>query len=574
MNRLWIGISLLAGLLGATRTFAAETAISGTAAPDSRWYEYFSDAFGQLDKGFGGNEALDGFFLISSLPNFEPIGSGGDVFPREADFDLGTIAYDDAGLTGAGAESATITGYSVDFDANIADDDVVFSIGYATTLQNVAGTLHFLDGALSSIDLTSDITFTYDISHLGGGVLNYAGTFTIDGDQFTLDVDDTQTVPGFGDFRYAWESTGTIDDLAATPATPGDTNGDGVVDLTDLNNVRNNFGSSGESIVGDTNGDQLVDLADLNNVRNNFGSVLASVPEPSAMVLVLASIATVGFARRVRGVAALLIAMIIAGTAAGASVDLRGDDHTGYLAFANVKNYGVNWPPNTDPTTDFDDVVYPYYFDTAANIWRTIAAEPLASTSIYAEESTFSVVKSDVTDADFSSTDIGDITFNDALLTGVGVETIGPGDLILTLSAADFSPLASPHNLGSGNGNWGWDYVISASNLTGSGLTYVDGKLTGIDLAADVSVLPRLAGGTIPFLDDYDGTLTFSGNQFAFDLDVTKDAPTPFGTFAGTHMVFNRAGSVAAVPEPSAIVLAAICVVAFTITLQRRASFA
>jgi hypothetical protein len=269
MNRLRIVLTLTFSLLCAKQSFAAETAITGTAAPDSRWYEYFSDAFGQLDKGFGGNEALDGFFLISSLPNFEQIGSGGDVFPREADFDLGTIAYDDVALTGSGAESAAITGYNVDFDVNISDDDVVFSIGYATTLQNVAGTVHFLDGALSSIDLASDITFSYDISHLGGGVLNYAGTFSIDGDHFTLDVDDTQTVPGFGDFRYAWESTGTIDDLAATPATPGDTNGDGAVDLTDLNNV-----------------------------RNNFGSVPTSVPEPSAGVLLtLATIASALFQR-------------------------------------------------------------------------------------------------------------------------------------------------------------------------------------------------------------------------------------------------------------------------------------
>jgi CubicO group peptidase (beta-lactamase class C family) len=61
---------------------------------------------------------------------------------------------------------------------------------------------------------------------------------------------------------------------------PGDTNDDGVVDLTDLNNVRNNFGATGEGVLGDTNGDGIVDLTDLNNVRNNFG---ATAPAPSAM---------------------------------------------------------------------------------------------------------------------------------------------------------------------------------------------------------------------------------------------------------------------------------------------------
>lgn len=54
----------------------------------------------------------------------------------------------------------------------------------------------------------------------------------------------------------------------------GDTNGDGLVDLVDLNNVRNNFGGVG---LGDTDGNGVVDLDDLNAVRNNFGAGPAPV---------------------------------------------------------------------------------------------------------------------------------------------------------------------------------------------------------------------------------------------------------------------------------------------------------
>lgn len=50
----------------------------------------------------------------------------------------------------------------------------------------------------------------------------------------------------------------------------GDTNLDGRTDLTDLNNVRNNFAMAGNPI-GDLNGDGVVDLEDLNQVRNFFG---------------------------------------------------------------------------------------------------------------------------------------------------------------------------------------------------------------------------------------------------------------------------------------------------------------
>jgi len=72
------------------------------------------------------------------------------------------------------------------------------------------------------------------------------------------------------------------------PAVPGDTNADGVVDVADLNNVRNNFGAAGDPIPGDTAPfDGAVDIQDLNRVRNNFGAVANAVPEPAALALML-----------------------------------------------------------------------------------------------------------------------------------------------------------------------------------------------------------------------------------------------------------------------------------------------
>jgi len=88
----------------------------------------------------------------------------------------------------------------------------------------------------------------------------------------------------------------------------GDTNRDGSVGLTDLNNVENNFG--GNNPAGDTNADGSVGLADLNNVENNFGNAIvysappagsglgSVVPEPSMLSLGLAGLAVL--ARRGR----------------------------------------------------------------------------------------------------------------------------------------------------------------------------------------------------------------------------------------------------------------------------------
>lgn len=76
---------------------------------------------------------------------------------------------------------------------------------------------------------------------------------------------------------YAWgENIGWInlDDanafVAFAPSCPGDVNGDGSVDLADLNLVLANFGSATNN--GDANGDGQVDLADLNLVLANFGT--------------------------------------------------------------------------------------------------------------------------------------------------------------------------------------------------------------------------------------------------------------------------------------------------------------
>jgi uncharacterized membrane protein len=55
-------------------------------------------------------------------------------------------------------------------------------------------------------------------------------------------------------------------------ACPGDTNGDNIVNFTDLNAVLAAFGESGEGLAGDVNGDGVVNFTDLNEVLANFGA--------------------------------------------------------------------------------------------------------------------------------------------------------------------------------------------------------------------------------------------------------------------------------------------------------------
>ena len=59
---------------------------------------------------------------------------------------------------------------------------------------------------------------------------------------------------------------------ASDAPCPGDTNGDGLVNFTDLNAVLADFGQSGMGLPGDTNGDGIVNFTDLNEVLAAFGT--------------------------------------------------------------------------------------------------------------------------------------------------------------------------------------------------------------------------------------------------------------------------------------------------------------
>lgn len=75
---------------------------------------------------------------------------------------------------------------------------------------------------------------------------------------------------------------------------PGDSNGDGLVDLLDLDILGANFGDSPATFAqGDFNGDGTVDLLDLDLLGANFGATsgTTAIPEPAALGLLLAGLA-------------------------------------------------------------------------------------------------------------------------------------------------------------------------------------------------------------------------------------------------------------------------------------------
>jgi cytochrome c len=135
-------------------------------------------------------------------------------------------------------------------------------VGY-TNLNAGADFDDLANGAINDANEEDFIEFVVDPADLVAG-------------ENVLAIEIHQSSRGSSDLSFDLELIGRLQSSTATvylevrSPLPGDTNGDNIVDLEDLNNVRNNFGGTG---LGDTNGDGDVDLDDLNAVRNNFGSV-------------------------------------------------------------------------------------------------------------------------------------------------------------------------------------------------------------------------------------------------------------------------------------------------------------
>ncbi|MCG8317571.1 MAG: hypothetical protein MI976_30505 [Pseudomonadales bacterium] len=245
-----------------------------------------------------------------------------------------------------------------------------------------------------------------------------------------------------------------------------------------------------------------------------------------------------------RNCLSLLLASGVSVTAFAGTVDLAGTDATGSLSFANVK-------ATTDAAVA-EGWNFPYFFD--GSIYQSIAAVPLSEDASYSEESSYEVLGKDITSDNFATLSAGAISFDDGLLTGAGIEIIDTSSLTLAINGEGFSPYHSDYNSGSGIGDFPFNYGITASNVSGTGLTFIDGTLTSVDLTADISVSVQLGELGFYLGNTYDGSLSIAGANYAFDLDVTQDTSSPLGPLSDTHMVFNRAGTIAAVspvPEPS-----------------------
>jgi len=193
------------------------------------------------------------------------------------------------GLFAAGLESPEGVAFGPDgnlYVANYGGDEVL-------RFDTMTGRLidSFVPPESGGLLRPDDLTFgpdgnLYVSSRSRGSVLRYDGTTGAFLDRYLRGGVATPEGLAFGPDGQLYIGGESADSIFRFegPGRIGDTNGDRLVDIDDVNAVRNHFGATGAddgTLAGDAYPwDGLVNIDDLNAVRNNFGTGTAAVPEP------------------------------------------------------------------------------------------------------------------------------------------------------------------------------------------------------------------------------------------------------------------------------------------------------
>jgi hypothetical protein len=176
------------------------------------------------------------------------------------------LSFTQSGGTLSTGEAAGITEIIGDYEVT-GDGVLEVKLGGSTVISEYD--FFYVEGAATlggtlSVLLTND--FTPQIGDLFEIMESASGSITGTFDSVAFSAN-----PGNLTGQVIYESDRVFLEIIQGQAGQiGDTNNDGIVDLDDLNNVRNNFGGTEG---GDTFPfDGVVDLDDLNAVRNNFGA--------------------------------------------------------------------------------------------------------------------------------------------------------------------------------------------------------------------------------------------------------------------------------------------------------------
>lgn len=186
----------------------------------------------------------DGHYLLpggghtpATDPNPQPVGSGWDMFPRETQFSIGSLIFDNAGFTGIGTEVFSIT--SLDLSAfwkadpnrtntsqgppTVVSDISDYAIGLwffngpgqiTFGALDASDTVTFTDGVLTSINL--QITTAFSVQGFGTPAV-WDGTFSVTGANLSYQINDSAAT-FMGNSTFVADLTGTVNSVIPEPS--------------------------------------------------------------------------------------------------------------------------------------------------------------------------------------------------------------------------------------------------------------------------------------------------------------------------------------------------------------------
>ena len=161
-------------------------------------------------------------FSLSVTPSGTPV----NTFNDGDWLKVGKI-FVDGTPSGVGNETLDISSATFDFNQYAMGSLLTpFGEDYTTELSNISGTVDFSDGNVAGINLLSGIEFAFD-----GTDDPYEGSFTINGGEFALFVNDSVDSP-FGPITLQWDFDGSASGTGKTVPEPSSLLGLGALMLS------------------------------------------------------------------------------------------------------------------------------------------------------------------------------------------------------------------------------------------------------------------------------------------------------------------------------------------------------
>ena len=229
----------------------------------------FSIFFSSLSAGLAGSVSLEGTGASESsgngyafvIPNLDGLGDGefnslayrplpissddpDGLGPRDpgdeqlsGSFNLGSLTWDDAAITGVGVETIAVTSSMFAFDFSSYNDSVktelqvpvAVPVTAEIVLSKIEGVgLQFVNGVLETANFTADLTWTPTLGGFPQTIEPYAGQLKVENGTFTFDLSnepqDWTIGGGAADVLFEFDLIATPDalkvELPDSPITP------------------------------------------------------------------------------------------------------------------------------------------------------------------------------------------------------------------------------------------------------------------------------------------------------------------------------------------------------------------